>query len=96
MSSSEEATRTVVVTNRHGLCAHPCSAIVNTVGRYDAKVTIHKQDQAVEATSVLALMALAATYGTELLLTATGREAEQVLEKLSHQFADGFGFSDPE
>ena len=94
--SSDVATRTVVVSNSHGLHIRPCSAIVSTVGRHDAKVTVRKGDQTVEATSVLALMSLAAGQGTELVLSATGPQAEEVLEALSHLFACEFGVSYPD
>ena len=87
--------RTVVVTNRHGLHARPCLAIVNTVGRHKAKVTVQKGDQAVDATSVLALMSLGVTQGTELVLSGTGPDAEEVLETLDHLFVEEFGVSYP-
>ena len=83
--------RTVVVTNSDGLHARPCSAIVNTVGRYRANVTVQKANKVVDASSVLDLMTLAATQGTELVISATGPEAAEVLEALVRAFADEFG-----
>ena len=82
--------RTVVVTNRHGLHARPCLAIVNTVGRHQAQVTVQKNSQSVDASSVLALMSLAANQGTELDILARGPEAAEVLEALDRLFADEF------
>jgi phosphocarrier protein HPr len=90
-TGEDYGTRTVVVTNRHGLHARPCSAIVNTVGRHQANVTIQKSSQAVDASSVLDLMTLAATQGTELVISATGPEAAEALETLVRLFADEFG-----
>jgi phosphocarrier protein HPr len=90
---SDEAygTRTVVVTNRHGLHARPCSTIVNAVGRHRATVMVQKDNRTVDASSVLDLMTLAATQGTELVISATGPEATEVLETLVRLFADEFG-----
>jgi phosphocarrier protein len=85
--------RTVVVTNRDGLHARPCSAIVDTVGRHRANVTVQKGSQAVDASSILDLMSLAASQGTELVLSATGPDAVEVLEALVRLFADEFGVS---
>ena len=83
--------RTVVITNRDGLHARPCSAIVNTVGRYRAKATVQKGNQVVDASSVLDLLTLAATQGTELVISATGPEAAELMEALVRLFADEFG-----
>jgi phosphocarrier protein HPr len=93
--SSNTLERTVVVTNRHGLHARPCLAIVNTVGRHDAKVIVQKGDETVEAGSVPALMSLGAAQGTELILQASGPDAADVLQTLNHLFLDEFGVSYP-
>ena len=90
-AGEDYGTRTVIVTNRHGLHARPCSTIVNAVGRHQANVTIQKGSQTVDASSVLDLMTLAATQGTELVISATGPEATEVLETLVRLFADEFG-----
>ena len=76
-------TRTVVVGNRAGLHLRKCLAVVDTVGKHQAQVTIRKNDQSERATSVLGLLALAAAQGTELVLSATGPEAQQALEAVA-------------
>ena len=93
--STEAVVRTVVVTNRHGLHARPCLAIVNTVARHQASVTIQKDGEAMDASSVLALMSLGATQGTELVLSATGPDAAEALDTLAHLFLAEFGMSYP-
>jgi phosphocarrier protein HPr len=90
-TGEDGGTRTVVVTNRHGLHARPCSTIVNAVGRHQANVTIQKDNRTVDASSVLDLMTLAATQGTELVISATGPETAEVMEALVRLFADEFG-----
>lgn len=87
------ASRTVVVNNRHGLHARPCSAIVDTVDRYRAQVTVQKDSQTANGASVLDLLGLAASQGTELKLAATGPDAMDVLEALVGLFAGEFGVS---
>ena len=77
---TEACTRTVTVTNVDGLHARPCVAIVKTVSRHQANVTIQKGTQSVNAGSVIDLLSLAATQGTELVLSASGAEAEEALE----------------
>ena len=73
-------TRTLTVTHQHGLHLRPCSAIVAAVGRHLAKVMIQKGSQIANAASIFDLLTLAATQGTELVLTATGPEAEEALK----------------
>lgn len=87
---TETATRAVAVTNRHGLHVRPCLAIVNTVRRHNAEVTIHKNGQAANASSILELMSLAATQGTELVLSAKGANAQEALDALARLFANEF------
>ncbi|MGA2253116.1 MAG: HPr family phosphocarrier protein [Thermoguttaceae bacterium] len=89
--STETFTRVVTVTNPHGLHARPANAIVKTVRKYDAQVTIHKGGQIADATSIFDLMSLGATQGTELLLSAKGRQAEDAIEALAQQFDAEFG-----
>ncbi len=83
---TETRTRTVTVTNVDGLHTRPCVAIVKTVSRHQAHVTIQKGTQSVDAASVMDLLSLAATQGTELVLTATGAEAERTLEAVAGLF----------
>ena len=84
--STETSTRAVTVTNRHGLHARPANVIVKMVRKYDAQVTIHKSGRTVDATSIFDLMSLGATQGTELVLSATGRQARDAIEALAQQF----------
>ena len=84
--SAETITRTVTVTNPHGLHARPAVAIVKTLRQYDAKVTIHKGNQAIDAASILDLLSLGAGQGTKLVLSANGPQAEKVIEALAGLF----------
>jgi phosphotransferase system HPr (HPr) family protein len=85
--------RTVVVTNRDGIHARPTMAIVNVVGKYRAKVTIRKGSQTGDASSAIDVLSLGATRGTELVLSAAGPDADEVLEALDSLFAEEFGVS---
>jgi phosphotransferase system HPr (HPr) family protein len=84
--TAETATRTVAVTNLHGLHARPAVVIVKTVKKYDANVTICRGNQIIDASSILDLLSLGAAQGTELVLSAKGRQAEEVIEALAQLF----------
>jgi phosphocarrier protein HPr len=80
-------TRTVKVTHELGLHLRPCSAIVSTVGKHRANVTVQRGNQSVSAASILELLSLAASPGTELVLSATGAEAQEALDAVAGLFA---------
>ena len=85
---AEPISRIVFVNDQHGLHLRPCSAIVTTVSRHQAKVTVHQGGHAVNADSIFGLLSLAATRGTELILSATGPDAQEVLEAVVRLFAE--------
>ncbi len=89
INAPKESTRTVRVTRQEGLHLRPCSAIASTVGRHQAKVTIQNGTQSANAGSVMDLLLLAATQGTELVLFATGTEAEEALDAVVGLFSCG-------
>ena len=49
---------------------------------FDVTVTVSKDNQKVKGDSILGLMMLAASPGTEVRLTATGEQAEAVLDAI--------------
>jgi phosphocarrier protein HPr len=85
------AARDVVVSNRTGIHARPSLAIANTVRRFNSEVEIRNGNQAVNAKDILQLLSLGAAQGTRLTLTATGPDADQVLDALELLFRDHFG-----
>jgi len=65
----------------------PCSAIVNTVGKYQSHVEISNQRHATNARSMLDLLLLAAPQGSQLLLAAEGPDAEQAVAAVADLLA---------
>ena len=88
---NDSAVRKVVVVNPAGLHARPSLAVVQAVRRFRSKVEVRTPRQSVDAGDILQLLGLGATQGTELLLSATGPDAEEVVNHLAELFADGFG-----
>jgi phosphotransferase system HPr (HPr) family protein len=88
---NNSATRKVVIVNPAGLHARPSLAVAQTVRASQSKVEIRSPHLTVDAAEILQLLSLGAARGTELVLTASGPDAEEVLDSLARQFADGFG-----
>jgi phosphotransferase system HPr (HPr) family protein len=99
--SQAKATRTVTVANPDGLHIRAASLIAKVTGQVPAKVELVKGSQRVDATDVLQIISLCALEGDQLLLEATGSNADAALEALAELFANGFdeaqfGTSQPE
>jgi len=84
------ATRTVTVANPDGLHLRAATMIADLVRRHRAEVKVVKGSDRVNATDVLQVISLATFAGEELLLEATGENAEAVLDMLAELFANQF------
>ena len=75
-------TQKVVVANQTGLHARPASLFVKTANRFRSKITLHKQDKAVDAKSIIGLLSLGVSKGTEITITAEGEDEQLAVEAL--------------
>jgi phosphocarrier protein len=73
----------VKITNRKGLHARASAAFVKCVEKYDAEVTVTKDEQTVNGSSIMGLMMLAAGPGSTILIETEGPEAEEALDALT-------------
>ncbi|MGE9808229.1 MULTISPECIES: HPr family phosphocarrier protein [unclassified Janibacter] len=77
------ATRTVTIASSVGLHARPAALFVEAAEQSGLDVEIGRPgEEAVDATSVLGVMALGATFGEEVVLTAEGEGADAALDEL--------------
>ncbi|MFF1398993.1 HPr family phosphocarrier protein [Streptomyces sp. NPDC058287] len=76
--------RTVAVGSPSGLHARPASLLVQAATRQPVKVTIGRDGRsAVDARSLLSVLALAAQYGDSVVLAAEGDGAEAAVDELA-------------
>lgn len=73
---SKEASAKVTISNRLGLHARPAMVFVETACKYKAEISVRRCDQneRVDGKSIMQLMMLAATHGTELEIAATDHD----------------------
>ena len=83
--------RAVIVVNANGIHARPAAEIVKTAGRFQANITIARDDLEVNAKSIMGVMMLAAECGTTVRLRAEGTDADGALEALSNLISSKFG-----
>ncbi len=67
--------RTLVVNNPMGLHARVATSMVKAMDKYECRVTLQKDSLEADARSVLSLLLLAATPGSEILVRAEGPDS---------------------
>jgi PTS hybrid protein len=77
--------------NKDGLHARPAAQIAEAVGALVAEVTVSCEDRRADAASSLELMALQASRGMELRVSATGPDAEPAVRAVVDLVQAGFG-----
>jgi phosphotransferase system HPr (HPr) family protein len=87
----ELASASVTIVNRLGLHARPATEFVDLASSFKADVWVHKGDERVGGKSIMEMMMLAATKGTNLEIKADGPDAQACVEALAKLVANGFG-----
>jgi len=85
------AEQRVFISNRLGLHARASARFVATASRFACDITLIKDEVEVNGKSIMGIMMLAASKGSELLLRTEGDDAEQALEALATLVNDRFG-----
>jgi phosphocarrier protein len=75
--------RQLEIKNRLGLHARAAALIVQAVAKFDAEITVTKDDQTVNGKSILGLMMLAAGPGSFIDVTAQGPDAQPALDAIA-------------
>jgi phosphocarrier protein HPr len=81
----------LLIVNKRGLHARASARFVQTAERFDATVTVSKDQTVVGGTSIMGLMMLAAGPGSEIHVIAEGPEAGAALAALAELVATRFG-----
>src|SRR6516164_337256 len=80
--NGEPLRRQVTITNPQGFHMRPATAFAQLAGKFQSSVTVCKGDQRINGKSPLELMFLGADQGTELVLEASGADAQAALDAL--------------
>jgi len=85
----------VKVVNRLGLHARAAAQLVRLSGSFGSRIVIARTDRdaSANAKSILSVLALAAAFGTELLVTVDGEDEVEALNDIQALFASRFGES---
>ena len=79
------------IVNVKGLHARASARFVEVVEAHDATATVEKDGMEVSGDSIMGLLMLAASRGTQIRVTTDGPEAEGLAAALRHLVTDKFG-----
>lgn len=80
----------VTITNKLGLHARPAMSFADTAAQFKSDIHVIKGGNKFDGKSIMNLMMLAATQGTELEITATGADADDALAALQKLVESNF------
>lgn len=72
----------VTIINETGLHARPASIFVNMAAKFKSELMVQKGEKQVNAKSILAVLSLGISKGTEITISAQGPDEEEAVSKL--------------
>lgn len=87
---SETCSSKLKITNRYGLHARPATDFAQAAAGFKSSIKVRSDDDEADGKSVMELMMLAATQGTEIEILCSGPDAHDALIHLAGLVARGF------
>jgi len=81
------------IVNRLGLHARAAAQLVKLANTFSADISVVKDDERVNAKSIMGILMLAAICGSTITVEVDGEDAEQALASIEEMVRDGFGES---
>jgi phosphotransferase system HPr (HPr) family protein len=88
--STSPIRRVVVILNPLGLHLRPAGMFVEKAKQFECEIKVVREGYAVDAKSIIDLVTLGASQGTQLSIEAMGPDAGEAVEVLSQLVASGF------
>jgi len=82
--------QTVTIVNRAGIHARPAAVLVQSAKDFSSNIYFEKGSDRINAKSIMGILTLAATYGTEIKIIAEGEDEEQAVEVIVRLFESKF------
>ena len=82
---------TLKIVNRLGLHARAAAKLVRLASRFESDIILRSGPEEADAKSIMAVLMLAATEGTDLEVDVRGGDAEQALDSIRALIAERFG-----
>lgn len=81
----------ITIVNKLGLHARAAAKLVSTASSFKSTIELEKGSQRINAKSIMGVMMLAASKGTEITIHVDGEDEGKALESLKSLINDKFG-----
>jgi len=81
----------VLIINKLGLHARAAAKFVTLASKFSSEILLEKEHQKVNGKSIMGVMMLAASKGTQLTLYANGKDEKEASEELHVLIQNKFG-----
>ena len=81
----------MLIVNRLGLHARAAAQLVKMANSFTSEITIEREDEHVNAKSIMGILMLAAACGSRIQVTVDGEDAEAAMMAIEELVNDGFG-----
>lgn len=89
-NSNGQFSRSLTICNQRGLHARAAAKFVKLAAKFDCDIQVSRCGQTVSGHSIMGLMMLAASTGTEIDVTTEGSDAEAAMEAIRELVANKF------
>jgi len=80
----------VTIKNRAGIHARPAALIVQTANKFSSKIHMIKDNEEINAKSIMGIITLGAGYNTNLRIRAEGPDEQEAVNALAELFERRF------
>jgi phosphocarrier protein len=80
----------VTVANRAGVHARPSALLVQTTKNFSSNIYLERNNDRINAKSIMGIITLGASFGTELKIIAEGEDEEAAVEAVVKLFESKF------
>ncbi|MDD5195809.1 MAG: HPr family phosphocarrier protein [Candidatus Omnitrophica bacterium] len=78
----------IIISNSHGLHARPAAIFVQIANKFDSRVELAKDNEAVDGKSIIAILSLGVNTGCRVRLIAEGNDAQEAFTELKKFLQD--------
>jgi phosphocarrier protein len=86
--------RSARIANKLGMHLRAAAVFIETANKFACQVYLRKEERTVNAKSIMGLMTLGATYGSEVIIVTDGEDESAAAEALARLIQNRFGEKD--
>ncbi|MBU4485278.1 HPr family phosphocarrier protein [bacterium] len=87
----ETIVKKFTISNELGLHARAAASFVKVANRFRSKVNVKKDNVSVNGKSIMGVLMLAASKGTEIEISASGPDANILMKEIEKLISNNFG-----